>query len=159
MSIYNFEVKTREGKKVSLSQYEGKVVVIVNTASKCGLAPQLKQLEDLHHKYSHKDLAILGFPCGQFGGQELKGSANISEYCEVNFGVTFQLFDKIDVNGKNEHPLFTYLKEKQPTFLGRSIKWNFTKFLVDKNGNVVKRYAPPISPKKMEKRILHELGK
>lgn len=153
MDIYNFEAKTIQGETVKLSQYKDKVVVIVNTASKCGFAPQYRGLEKLHQQYKDKGLVVLGFPCGQFGNQELKASTEINEFCEVNFGVTFQLFDKIEVNGKNEHPLFSYLKQELPTFLGRSIKWNFTKFIINKEGKPVKRFGPPISPAKMEKMI------
>lgn len=153
MSIYDFEAKTIQGKTIKLSQYKDKVIVIVNTASKCGLTPQYKGLEKLHQQYKDQGLVILGFPCNQFGGQEPGESEEISEFCEINYGVSFQIFDKVEVNGPNEHPIFTYLKKERPTLLGRSIKWNFTKFVVNKSGKVVKRYMPSRSPKRMEKLI------
>ncbi len=153
MSIYDFEAKTIQGETIKLSEYKNKVIIIVNTASKCGLTPQYKGLEELYQKYKDKGLIVLGFPCNQFGGQEPGEANDISEFCEINYGVSFQLFDKVEVNGTNEHPLFSYLKKELPTLLGRSIKWNFTKFVIDKSGNPVKRFAPTTSPKKMEKLI------
>jgi glutathione peroxidase len=153
MSIYNFEAKTIQGETIKLNEYQGKVIVIVNTASKCGLTPQYKGLEELYQKYKDKGLVVLGFPCNQFGGQEPGEAKDISEFCEINYGVSFQIFDKVEVNGTNEHPLFSYLKKELPTLLGRSIKWNFTKFVIDKSGKPVKRFAPTVSPSKMEKLI------
>lgn len=153
MNIYDFEAKKINGEIIKFSQYKNKVIVVVNTASKCGLTPQYKALEKLHQKYKDKGLIILGFPCNQFGKQEPGKAEEISEFCEINYGVTFQLFDKIDVNGKDEHPLFSYLKKMRPTWLGRSIKWNFTKFVIDKSGIPVKRFSPATAPMKMESLI------
>ena len=153
MNVYDFEAKTIQGEIIKLSEYKNKVIIIVNTASKCGLTPQYKGLEELHQKYNDNGLIILGFPCNQFGGQEPGDAKDISEFCEINYGVSFQIFDKIEVNGKNEHPLFTYLKKELPSLLGRSIKWNFTKFIIDKSGKPIKRISPTTAPKKMENLI------
>jgi glutathione peroxidase len=153
MSIYNFEAKTIQGETIKLSDYQNKVIVIVNTASKCGLTPQYKGLEELNKNYKDKDLVVLGFPCNQFGSQEPGTAENISQFCEINYGVSFQIFDKVEVNGKNEHPLFSYLKKELPSLLGKNIKWNFTKFVIDKSGQPIKRFAPTTPPKKMEKLI------
>lgn len=149
-TIYDFEVTMPNGEKRSLAQYKGNVLVIVNTASKCGFTPQFKQLQDLYVKYQDKGLEILGFPCGQFNDQEFSDIAETTQFCQVNYGVTFPMFAKIDVNGKDAHPLFTFLKEQQQGVLSTNIKWNFTKFLIDRNGNVVKRYAPITTPEKIE---------
>lgn len=152
--IYGFSANTLSGKSISLNDYAGKVILIVNTASKCGLTPQYKGLEALYQKYKDKGLVILGFPCNQFGKQEPGDASQISEFCELNYGVSFTVFDKIDVNGVNTHPLFNFLKSEKPGILGsKSIKWNFTKFLVDKQGNVVKRFAPATVPEKIEAEI------
>jgi len=153
-AIYGFSAKTLAGKPVSLSDYAGKVVLIVNTASKCGFTPQYKGLEALYQKYKDKGLVILGFPCNQFGKQEPGDSSKISEFCEINYGVTFPLFDKVDVNGSEAHPLFTFLKEEKPGILGsKNIKWNFTKFLVNRQGQVVKRFAPVSTPEQIDGEI------
>ncbi len=150
-SVYGFSANTLSGKPISLNDYAGKVVLIVNTASKCGFTPQYKGLEELYQKYKDKGLVILGFPCNQFGNQEPGSSSKISEFCEINYGVTFPLFDKIDVNGENAHPLFDFLKTEKPGILGtKKIKWNFTKFLVNKKGEVVKRFAPIATPNQIE---------
>lgn len=152
MGIYDIPVHTIKGETVSLEQYRGKVLIIVNTASKCGFTPQYKGLEEIYKKYKDQGLEILGFPCDQFGHQEPDPEDQISEFCEINFGVTFPLFSKVEVNGGNAHPLFTHLKEKAPGLLGtKGIKWNFTKFLVDAEGNVVARFAPKDSPGKLIK--------
>lgn len=153
MNIYDFEAKTIQGENIKLSNYLNKVIVIVNTASKCGLTPQYKGLEEIHQTYKDKDVVVLGFPCNQFGGQEPGTAEDISNFCEINYGVSFQIFDKIDVNGKNEHPLFTYLKKELRGTIGKSIKWNFTKFIIDKSGIPRKRFAPTTDPKKMTKLI------
>jgi glutathione peroxidase len=146
-SIYDFTVKDIHGKDVKLDRYKGKALLIVNTASKCGFTPQYKGLEALYEKLSGKGLEILGFPCNQFGAQEPGTEAEIESFCEVNYGVTFPMFAKIDVNGKGADPLYQYLKEAKPGLLGsEAIKWNFTKFLVDRKGNVVERYAPNAEP-------------
>jgi len=149
MSIYDIEVKTINGENIQLENYKGKVIVVVNTASKCGLTPQYKGLEELYKNYKKKDVIVLGFPCNQFGGQEPGNSQEITDFCEINYGVSFPLFEKIDVNGKNTHPLFAYLKKELPGIFGRKIKWNFTKFVIDKTGTPIKRFAPTTEPKKM----------
>jgi glutathione peroxidase len=146
-SIYDFEVKDIHGKAVPLSRYKGKVLLIVNTASKCGFTPQYKGLEALHQKYHARGLEVLGFPCNQFGAQEPGTEDEIASFCELNFGVTFPLFAKVDVNGDDAAPLYRHLKQAKPGLLGsEAIKWNFTKFLVDRKGNVVERYAPNTEP-------------
>jgi len=148
--LYDFSVKDIHGKDVKLDAYKGKALLIVNTASNCGFTPQYKGLEALYQKLHGKGLEILGFPCNQFGGQEPGSDAEIESFCEVNYGVTFPLFAKIDVNGKDASPLYKYLKEAKPGLLGsEAIKWNFTKFLVDRDGNVVERYAPNAEPQSL----------
>ncbi|MCD9458818.1 glutathione peroxidase [Marinibactrum halimedae] len=142
------------GKPISLEAYAGKVVLIVNTASQCGFTPQYKGLEAVYQNYKDKGFVILGFPCNQFGSQEKGSEGEIQEFCELNFGVTFPLFSKIEVNGKNEAPLYGYLKSSAPGLLGsKRIKWNFTKFLVGKNGSVIKRYGPTTKPEQIESDI------
>ena len=153
MKIYDFKVNDNLGKKISLENYKGKTLIIVNTASKCGLTPQFEDLEFLYKKYKNENFEILGFPCNQFAKQELNSNNEIQEFCQLNYGVTFKVFDKINVNGKNAHPLYKYLKKEKSGIFGGSIKWNFTKFLIDKNGNIVERYAPTDSPLKMEDKI------
>jgi glutathione peroxidase len=145
--IYDFTVKDIHGKNVKLSAYQGRPLLIVNTASECGFTPQYKGLEALYKKLHGKGLEILGFPCNQFGAQEPGSEAEIEQFCEVNYGVTFTMFAKIDVNGDNAAPLYKYLKKEKPGLLGsEAIKWNFTKFLVDRDGKVVERYAPNAEP-------------
>lgn len=146
--IYEFEAK-KNGKDVSLEEHKGKVMLIVNTASKCGLTPQFEGLESIYKDYKDKGLTILGFPCDQFAKQEYSDNKEITNFCKINYGVTFPIYDKIDVNGKNAHSLFNYLKNEKKGFLSKEIKWNFTKFLVDKNGKVVKRFAPTVTPEKI----------
>lgn len=148
-TVYPFTVKTLQGNETDLQTYSGKVLLIVNTASKCGLTPQYEGLEQLYKQYKDRGLVILGFPCNQFGGQEPGEKEEIESFCQVNYGVTFPMFDKIDVNGENAHPLFKFLKRKLSGFLGGKIKWNFTKFLVDRSGKPVKRYAPVTAPEKL----------
>ena len=146
-SIYDFTVKDIEGKEVKLDHYRGKVMLVVNTASQCGFTPQYKGLEALYEKFHGKGLEVLGFPCNQFGGQEPGDEKEIAQFCELNYGVTFPLFAKVDVNGEHAAPVYKYLKSAKPGLLGsEAIKWNFTKFLVDRDGNVVKRYAPNDTP-------------
>ncbi|TLT03115.1 glutathione peroxidase [Aliarcobacter cibarius] len=158
MSIYDIEVKDINGKVVSMSKYKNKVMLIVNVASKCGFTNQYEGLEELHKKYSNKGLAVLGFPCNQFLSQEPGTEEQIKEFCSLTYGVEFDMFSKIDVNGENTHPLYKFLKENSKGVLGtEAIKWNFTKFLVDKNGNVVKRYAPSTTPKEIEADIINLL--
>ncbi|QEZ88846.1 glutathione peroxidase [Aliarcobacter cibarius] len=158
MSIYDIEVKDINGKVVSMSKYKNKVMLIVNVASKCGFTNQYEGLEELHKKHSNKGLAVLGFPCNQFLSQEPGTEEQIKEFCSLTYGVEFDMFSKIDVNGENTHPLYKFLKENSKGVLGtEAIKWNFTKFLVDKNGNVVKRYAPSTTPKEIEADIINLL--
>lgn len=158
MNFYNFEAKTIRGETISMKDYEGKAVVVVNTASKCGLTPQYEGLENLYKKHKEKGLVILGFPCNQFGSQEPGEADQINEFCQLNYGVSFQMFDKIKVNGKEAHPLFKYLKkELGGGLLGSKIKWNFTKFLIDKKGTPVKRFSPTTEPEKMEAAIINVL--
>lgn len=152
-TVYDFSAKRLNGDDVPLAQYQGKVLLIVNTASKCGFTPQYKGLQALYDKHQGQ-LEILGFPCNQFGKQEPGGESEISEFCELNYGVSFPMFGKIDVNGDDAHPLYKHLKQEAPGILGsKSIKWNFTKFLVNKDGKVVKRYAPTDTPEAIEKDI------
>jgi glutathione peroxidase len=146
-SVYSFSANALGGEPISLERYRGKVMLIVNTASECGFTPQYAGLQKLHEQYAARGLEVLGFPCNQFGKQEPGDAAQIGSFCEKNYGVTFQLFDKIDVNGSDAHPLFKYLKDEAPGLLGlEAIKWNFTKFLVDRNGKVVERFAPTTKP-------------
>jgi glutathione peroxidase len=157
-TIYDFKARSLQGKDVDLAEFKGKVLVVVNTASKCGFTPQYEGLEKLYQKYKDQGLMILGFPCNQFGKQEPGTAKDIQEGCLINYGVTFRMFEKVDVNGANEHPLFTFLKKEQGGWFNSNIKWNFTKFLIDRNGKPVKRYAPVVKPEKMEKDILKFLG-
>ena len=145
--IYGFSADTLDGATVSLDQYRDKVLLIVNTASECGFTPQYRGLQEIYQQLAARGFEVLGFPCNQFGKQEPGDAAQIGDFCEKNFGVTFPMFAKIEVNGANAHPLYKYLKDKEPGLLGiEAIKWNFTKVLVDRNGNVVKRYAPQTKP-------------
>ena len=146
-SVYDFHVTTIHNEKTTLGAYKGKVLLIVNTASGCGFTPQFEGLEKLYKTYASKGFVVLGFPCNQFAGQEPLNESGIENFCRINYGVTFPMFSKIEVNGKNTHPLYQYLKQHAPGILGsEAIKWNFTKFLVDKNGKVVHRYAPSTTP-------------
>lgn len=157
--IYEFKAKTLTGDEISLDKYKGDVLLIVNTASKCGYTPQYEGLEELHKKYSEKGLRVLGFPCNQFGAQEPGDSAEIGAFCQKNYGVDFQMFEKVDVNGKDAHPLYKYLTHEAKGALGtEAIKWNFTKFLVDRNGEVLKRYAPTVKPDEIAPDIEKELA-
>lgn len=149
-TVYDFTVKQPNGEKQSLKEFEGRPLVIVNTASKCGLKGQFKELQELYEEYKNRGLVVLGFPCGQFANQEFDDIEETTSFCQVNYGVTFPMYAKIDVNGKNAHPLFQFLKQEQGGVLGDDIKWNFTKFLIDRNGKVVKRYAPTTNPAKMK---------
>jgi glutathione peroxidase len=153
-SLYDIEATTLEGAPASLRDYAGKVLLIVNVASKCGFTPQYAGLEALYKKYAGQGLAILGFPCNQFGGQEPGSESEIAAFCSATYGVSFPMFAKIDVNGENAHPLYRLLKHEAPGLLGsEAIKWNFTKFLVDRGGKVVRRYAPTDTPQSLEKDI------
>lgn len=145
--FYDFSAKQIDGREISMSHYKNKVVLVVNVASKCGFTPQYEGLEKLYKKYHSEGFEILGFPCNQFRNQEPGTEKEIQNFCKVNYGVTFPLFAKIDVNGENTHPLYVYLKKQAPGFLGtEAVKWNFTKFLIDKKGNVVKRYGSTTKP-------------
>ncbi|WP_449621245.1 glutathione peroxidase [Robertmurraya sp. Marseille-Q9965] len=152
-TIYDFSVKMPNGTEQSLKGYEGKTLLIVNTASKCGFTPQFAGLQELYLKYKEQGLEILGFPCSQFHNQEFDNIEETTEFCQMNYGVTFPIFAKIDVNGEHEDPLYTFLKSQKNGVLSKNIKWNFTKFLVDKNGQVIERYAPTTEPSKIEKDI------
>ncbi|MDF2548205.1 MAG: Peroxiredoxin [Anaerosolibacter sp.] len=176
MAIYDF-TGTIDGEKVSLSDFKGKVLIVVNTASKCGFTPQYKDLQKIYNKYKAQGLEILGFPCNQFAEQEPGNNSEIKEFCEINYGVTFPIFDKIDVKGPEAHPLFKYLISKAPfegfdkqhaigkilyamlsekfpaDLVGDSVKWNFTKFLVNRDGEIVKRFEPTVDPLDMEDEI------
>ena len=152
-TIYDFKALTSNGKVLDFDQFRGKVLLIVNTASKCGFTPQFAGLEELNRKYRDKGLVILGFPCNQFAQQDPWSDEEISNFCQVNYGVTFQMMKKIDVNGENESPIYTYLKEKTKNILCDDIKWNFTKFLISPNGKKIKRYAPTVKPSRLEKDI------
>ena len=153
-SIYHFDVTLNNGQQQSLKSYEGKVLLIVNTASKCGFTPQYEGLQSVSEKYQEQGLEVLGFPCDQFGHQEPGSDVEIEQFCSINFNVGFPLAKKVEVNGANADPLYKYLKDAAPGLLGsKSIKWNFTKFLVDKEGNVTKRYASTTKPEEMVKDI------
>ena len=156
-SIYNFTVQLPNGKEKSLNEYEGKPLIIVNTASKCGLTPQFKGLQELYENYKDQGLVVLGFPCDQFNNQEFDNIEETTQFCQMNYGVTFPMFAKIDVNGDHTDPLFAFLKEQKKGVLSKNIKWNFTKFLIDGNGQVVERYAPTTDPAKMEEDIIKVL--
>lgn len=147
--FYQFEAKNLQGKSVKMEEYQGKMVLVVNTASKCGLTPQYEGLEKLYEKYKDNGLVILGFPCNQFANQEPGDAKSISEGCLINYGVTFPMFSKVEVNGQNAHSLFKYLKNELKGIFGNKVKWNFTKFLVDKEGNPIKRFAPTTKPEKI----------
>ena len=151
--FFDLQARTPQGKDITMGELKGKAVLIVNTATKCGLAPQFRELEALHQKYKDKGLVILGFPCNQFQNQEPETNESMEESCEINFGVTFPLTEKILVNGKDTHPIFNYLKDQLPGKLGKRIKWNFTKFLVTPEGIPFKRYAPTFKPASMEEDI------
>ena len=158
-SLYDFEAQSIDGKSVSLDQYRGKPLLIVNTASACGFTPQFGGLEKLHQTYGHRGLVVLGFPCNQFGSQDPGSNDEIAGFCQRNFGVTFPMMSKIDVNGAEAHPLYQWLSAEAPGLLGsKAIKWNFTKFLVGKDGHVIKRYAPQDAPEKLAKDIEEALG-
>ncbi len=153
MNIYDFKVKAQDGSDVSLADYKGKVLLIVNTATGCGFTPQYDGLQDLYEKYQAQGFEILDFPCNQFGNQAPGDDGEIHSFCTGRYGITFPQFSKIDVNGKNESPLFKYLKSQKGGIMGSNVKWNFTKFLVDKNGNVIDRFAPTVTPDKIESKI------
>ena len=151
--IYDYKARGNKGAEVDFAQFEGKVLMIVNTASKCGFTPQNDGLEALYQKYKDQGLVVIGFPCDQFAHQEPGTDAEIAEFCRLNHGVTFPLMSKIDVNGDNAHPVFKYLKSQTSGLLGRSIKWNFTKFLISRKGNIIERFSPMTTPASLEEKI------
>jgi glutathione peroxidase len=155
--VYHFSALSLDGREVSLVQYKGQVMVIVNTASKCGFTPQYTGLEELYRQYKDRGVVVLGFPCNQFGAQEPGTSADIAQFCELNYGVSFPIFTKIEVNGADAHPLYKFLKGERSGIMGAlglgAIKWNFTKFLVDRDGKVVGRYAPTTTPAQLAPEI------
>ena len=158
MSIYDFNVKTIDGEEVSMSKYKGKVLLIVNVASKCGFTSQYEGLENLYEKYKNQDFMVLGFPSNQFANQEPESNDKIKEFCSLTYDVKFDMFAKVDVNGENDAPIYKFLKSNQKGILGtENIKWNFTKFLVDKEGNIVDRYASTTTPESIEKDIVELL--
>lgn len=153
-TLYDFEAETMAGKTKNLKDYEGKVVLIVNTASKCGFTPQFEGLESLYAEYKEQGLEILGFPCNQFGHQDPGSNNEIEEFCQLNYGVSFPMHAKVDVNGSDTHPVFEYLKDEAPGLLGsKKIKWNFTKFLINKEGKVIERFAPSTKPRHLTRSI------
>ena len=153
-NVYDFTANSLDGKPVSLRDYSGKVLLIVNTASKCGFTPQYEGLEAMYQKYADRGLAVLGFPCNQFGAQEPGTADEIGSFCQKNYGVSFPMFEKIDVNGDGAHPLYRWLKSSAKGLLGsEGIKWNFTKFLVDRNGNVIDRFAPTTKPEDLKSNV------
>jgi glutathione peroxidase len=157
-SFYDFSAQTNGGKKLDFSEFRGKAVLVVNTASKCGFTPQYRGLQRLYETFKDNGLVILGFPCDQFAHQEPGDAAAIKQFCEVNFGVTFPLMEKIEVNGPGTHPVFQFLKDHAPGLIGKNIKWNFTKFLVDKDGQTVTRFAPTVEPADIAADIERALG-
>jgi glutathione peroxidase len=158
-TLHDFTMTTLEGEARPLSDYAGKVVLVVNTASQCGLTPQFEGLEKLYQEYGDDGLVVLGFPCNQFGAQEPGTSEEIGSFCQRNYGVSFPMFEKIEVNGDGAHPLYQWLRTEKGGLLGDAIKWNFTKFLVDEDGQVVKRYAPTTAPEKLSGDIEKALDK
>ncbi|MBD5449962.1 MAG: glutathione peroxidase [Lachnospiraceae bacterium] len=153
MSVYDYSVKAQDGSEVSLADYQGRVLLIVNTATGCGFTPQYEGLQDLYEKYQSQGLEILDFPCNQFGHQAPGSDEEITDFCQSRYGVTFRQFKKIEVNGAGEEPLYTFLKSQKKGVMGDNIKWNFTKFLVDREGNVVARFAPTVTPEKIDEQI------
>jgi glutathione peroxidase len=158
-SFFELSAVGNNGKQIDFKAFEGKVVLVVNTASKCGFTPQYKGLEELHRKYKDAGLVVLGFPCDQFANQEPGSDEEIAAFCSVNYGVTFQIMSKIEVNGKGTHPVFAFLKSRTSGLLGDSIKWNFTKFLVSRDGKKINRYSPSTEPANLARDIEAELAK
>ncbi|MCR5131672.1 MAG: glutathione peroxidase [Prevotella sp.] len=156
--IYNFKALTSKGKELDFSQFEGKVLLIVNTASKCGFTPQFAGLEELNQKYKDQGLVVIGFPSGDFANQELADGSKAEEFCQLNYGVTFQIMKKVHVNGDEADPIFKYLKSQTKGVMGSAIKWNFTKFLISKDGATIKRYSPMTKPEKLTEDIEAMLG-
>lgn len=156
-TFYQFTATSLRGQPISMANYTGKLVLVVNTASHCGFTPQYAGLEALYKKYAAQGLVVLGFPCNQFGKQEPSGADEIEQTCHINYGVSFPMFEKVEVNGAATHPVFGYLKDELPGVLGKRIKWNFTKFLIGRDGKPLKRFAPFTTPEKMEAAILAAL--
>jgi glutathione peroxidase len=157
-NFYQFKAQSLQGKEISMENYKGKAILVINTASKCGLTPQYEGLEKLYKKYKDEGFVILGFPCNQFANQEPGDEKSISEGCLINYGVSFPMFAKVDVNGESAHPIFKYLKKELNGTFGSRIKWNFTKFLIDTQGNPQKRFSPLTKPEKIEKHIIFLLN-
>jgi glutathione peroxidase len=157
-NFYQFEATSLPGKKIIMEEFKGKTVLVVNTASKCGLTPQYEGLENLYRKYQNKDFVVLGFPCNQFANQEPGNGQSIAEVCQINYGVTFPMFAKVDVNGEGAHPIFKYLKKKLSGWFGSKIKWNFTKFLIDATGKPIKRFSPTTKPEEIDKYLEKIIG-
>ena len=158
MKIYDFKVRDAKGEVVPMTEYKGKVLLIVNTATGCGFTPQYEGLQELYDKYGDKGLVVMDFPCNQFGNQAPGSDEEIVSFCSSRYGVTFEQFHKIEVNGEKEEPLYTYLKSQKSGVFGSKIKWNFTKFLVDREGNVVERFAPTTTPEVLEKELIKYLN-
>lgn len=157
MQFYDFNAILMNGEEISMRQFEGQVVLVVNTASKCGLATQFEALENLYQTYKDDGFVVLGFPCDQFANQELDTDDDIQSYCQVNYGVTFPMFKKVNVNGEHAHPLWKFLRQEQGGILGNAIKWNFTKFLINRKGEVIERFAPQTTPETFEDKIKEQL--
>ena len=153
MNFYELSAKDINGQEVGMEEFKGKVLLIVNTASKCGLTSQLTELEEIYKEYKDRGVEVLGFPCNQFANQDPASNKEISNFCLINYGVTFKMFEKIDVNGEKAHPIYKFLKSNAKGILTNDIKWNFTKFLIDKEGNVVERFAPTTKPSKIKNNI------
>lgn len=153
MSFYDYTATAIDGSTISMDKYRGRVVLIVNTASRCGFTPQYKGLQALYEEYRDRGLVILGFPCNQFARQEPGSNAEIAGFCSITYGVEFQMFEKIEVNGDKTHPLYQYLKSEKKGVLGSGIKWNFTKFLIDREGRVIERFAPQVKPENLREEI------
>ena len=156
--FYQFSAKSLQGKEINMETYKGKTILVVNTASECGLTPQYEGLEKLYEKYKDRGVVVLGFPCNQFGNQESGDEKSISEGCLINYGVTFPMFSKIEVNGENAHPIYKYLKKELGGLFGTKIKWNFTKFLIDSDGKPIKRFAPITKPEKIDEYLASMLN-
>ena len=152
-TVHDFSVADAQGNQKSLAQYQGKLILVVNTASKCGFTPQYTELQALYESWHEKGLEILAFPCNQFGQQEPGSDAEIQQFCQLNYGLTFPVMAKIEVNGENAHPLYQYLRSQQKGLLSDKIQWNFTKFLIDQNGTVIKRYEPKVTPQEIGREI------
>ena len=157
-TLYDFSAMSNSGEEIVFSQFQGRAVLIVNTASKCGFTGQYAGLEDLYRTYGPKGLVVIGFPCDQFAHQEPGSDADIAQFCSLNYGVTFPIMQKIEVNGRGAHPLYAWLKKRAPGTMGSSVKWNFTKFLVSGDGSTVARFAPTVEPKDLRKDIEQVLG-